>query len=175
MYRGVEQIFEGLPQRRYEAGSRIFHNGDPVQRLHLVESGRVDLVRQSKSGALIILQRATNGQVLAEASVYSKAYHCDAFAVSESIVRVTSLSEFHRRLEEDPKLSRVWASYLAQAVQSSRLRAEIRALRTVAERLEAWIGADRPMPDKGEWQDLANELGVSREALYRELAKRRGY
>jgi DNA-binding phage protein len=29
------------------------------------------------------------------------------------------------------------------------------------------------LPDKGRWQDVASELGVSREALYRELARRR--
>ena len=30
-----------------------------------------------------------------------------------------------------------------------------------------------PFPPKGQLQDLAHILGVSREALYRELAKRR--
>jgi hypothetical protein len=43
----------------------------------------------------------------------------------------------------------------------------------VAERLDAWLGGERALQEKGTWQDLAAELGVSREALYRELAKRR--
>jgi len=28
-------------------------------------------------------------------------------------------------------------------------------------------------PEKGRWQEVASELGVTREALYRELARRR--
>lgn len=49
----------------------------------------------------------------------------------------------------------------------------IRTLRIVAERLDAWFGEGHALPSKGEWQTLAFELGVSREALYRELARRR--
>jgi hypothetical protein len=43
----------------------------------------------------------------------------------------------------------------------------------VAERLDAWLGAEGGLPDRGRWQELAEELGVTREALYRELARRR--
>jgi CRP-like cAMP-binding protein len=53
------------------------------------------------------------------------------------------------------------------------MRAEIRTLRTVAERLDAWLGEGNVLPDKGRHQDVAAELGVSREAFYRELARRR--
>jgi hypothetical protein len=56
---------------------------------------------------------------------------------------------------------------------SARVRAEIRSLPKVAERLEAWLREGHVLPDKGCWQDVAAELGVSREALYRELARRR--
>ena len=51
--------------------------------------------------------------------------------------------------------------------------AEIRSLRSVSDRLDAWIAEYGPMPNKGLWQGVANELSVSREALYRELARRR--
>jgi CRP-like cAMP-binding protein len=88
-------------------------------------------------------------------------------------MRVMPVSEFRRRLEQIPSLSGIWAAYLAHAVQAARLRAELRTLRTVAERLDAWLGGERSLPEKGTWQDLAAELGVSREALYRELARRR--
>jgi CRP-like cAMP-binding protein len=173
MSQTVGQIFEEAAVRRYEAGQQVFHSGDRVRFLHFVEMGRVDLVRQTRAGAPVILQRAQPGQVLAEASVYSSAYHCDARAITETAMRVMLVSEFRRRLELIPGLAGIWAAYLAHAVQASRLRAELRTLRTVAERLDAWLGGERSLPEKGTWQDLAAELGVSREALYRELAKRR--
>lgn len=49
------------------------------------------------------------------------------------------------------------------------MRAEIRSLAKVAERLDAWLSEGRTLPDKGRWQDVAAELGVTSEALYREL------
>jgi hypothetical protein len=48
------------------------------------------------------------------------------------------------------------------------------SLKTVAERLEGWlIWRGGGLPPKGAWKDIAAEIGVSPEALYRELAKRR--
>lgn len=173
MSRAVGELFEMAAVRRHGAGQQIFHSGDRVRFLHLVETGRVDLVRQTRAGAQVILQRAGPGQVLAEASVYSAAYHCDARAITDTVLRVLPVSAFRRSLETTPGLAGVWAEHLAHAVQAARLRAELRTLRTVAERLDAWLGNGRALPEKGTWQDLAAELGVSREALYRELAKRR--
>jgi hypothetical protein len=42
----------------------------------------------------------------------------------------------------------------------------------VAARLDAWLTLKR-LPPKGEWGALADDIGVTREALYRELARRR--
>ncbi|MEC7667561.1 MAG: hypothetical protein VXZ18_01615 [Pseudomonadota bacterium] len=62
---------------------------------------------------------------------------------------------------------------MARTLQKSRMQSEIRTLKTVAERLDAWLVDNPALPPKGQLQDLAHILGVSREALYRELAKRR--
>jgi hypothetical protein len=62
---------------------------------------------------------------------------------------------------------------LARAVQATWVRSEIRSLPKVAERLDAWLNEGCVLPDKSCWQDVAAELGVTREALYRELARRR--
>ena len=62
---------------------------------------------------------------------------------------------------------------LARSVQAARVRAEIRSLPRVAERLDAWLAEGNALPGKGQRQELAAELGVTREALYRELSRRR--
>ena len=46
-------------------------------------------------------------------------------------------------------------------------------LRTVSQKLDVWLETNKSLPPKGEMQILAQTLGVSREALYRELSKRR--
>jgi CRP-like cAMP-binding protein len=78
------------------------------------------------------------------------------------------------RLAADPGLAAGFAASLAREVQAARLRAELLAMRTVAERLEGWLAwHDAALPAKGGWRDLATEIGVTPEALYREIARRR--
>lgn len=166
-------LFEAAEQRPIHAGTCLFRHSDTVRHMFLVVAGEVHLARVTGAGAPVIQQRAHAGMVLAEASAYSRTYHCDAHAVKDSLVRATPIGMFRARLASDPALADGWAAHLAQAVQSARRSAEIRTLRTVAERLDAWLEEDRTLPAKGLWQDLAAELGVSREALYRELSRRR--
>jgi CRP-like cAMP-binding protein len=159
--------------RRLAAGESLFHAGDPVRLMFLVTDGQVSLIRQTAAGSPLILQQAKRGQVLAEASAYSSHYHCGAQASGEATLLSTSVTRFRERLLSEPALAEAWVAHLAHAMQEARLRAEIRTLRTTAERLDAWLGEGRALPVKGQWQDLAAELGVTRKALYRELAKRR--
>ena len=47
-------------------------------------------------------------------------------------------------------------------------------MRRLSDRLDAWLMMNLgKLPSKGGWLPLAAELGVTPEALYRELARRR--
>ena len=77
-------------------------------------------------------------------------------------------------LERDPSVTRAFARYLALEVQAARARAEIASLKTVGARLEAWLALNGgELPPRGKWREVAGEIGVTPEALYRELAERR--
>ena len=170
-------LLDGLrPQEKsYDAGDAVFHVGDPVQRMHFVREGVVILVRNQRRGSALILQRAGAGSVLAEASLYSERYHCDARAETAVTTWCVSRAELRRRIADSPDLSEAWSGYLAQEVQRARLHAEILSLRTVADRLDAWITCHGAPPAKGGAAAVALEIGVSHEALYREAAKRRAH
>ncbi len=155
-------------------GEALFRGADPVRRMYLVARGRVSLIRHTHAGASVRLQIAGPGMVLAEASAYSSRYHCDAFAEDEARLMALPRARFLAGLEAQPELARAWSAHLARQVQTARMRAEIRTLKTVEQRLEMWLAEGNALPGKGQWQELAAELGVSREALYRELARRRG-
>lgn len=159
--------------RRLAAVEHLFHRGDPVSRLYIVVGGRIDLLRFAEDGGRLMLQRARDGDILAEASVFSSRYHCDAIAAAPSEVASIPRRRFLEQLRKDADFSEAWARHLGQEIQTVRLRSEILSLKTVAARLDAWLAWYGELPTKGEWKDLAHQIGVSPEALYRELARRR--
>ncbi len=165
--------FANGSSRKLDVGEYLFHRDDPVEWMHIVESGEVRLVRYQQNGNAVILQRAHSGAFAAEASLFSARYHCDAVAATPSVVKAVEKSKFVEKLQTDPNLANLWSKRLAQEVQRARLRSEIAALKTVAQRLDAWLTWNDTLPEKGEWRALAFEIAVSPEALYRELSNRR--
>lgn len=172
----VEQLLVMARRRRaLELRACLFHRGDPVEQVFVVEQGAIELMRSQIDGQPLVLQRAGPQSVLAEASLYSEHYHCDAMAVTPSRVAVLTKPEVLARLDSDRAFSGLWSRHLATQMQQSRLRSEILSRKTVAARLDAWLSLGRGgLPARGEWKNLAGQLGVSPEALYRELSRRRG-
>lgn len=159
--------------RNLGAGETLFRAGDRVNAIFLVVQGEVRLIRQQADGSHIILQRARSGQVVAESSRFAERYHCDGIAVTETRLAGISLGSF-RRHEADASFALAFARHLAWELQRTRAKAEILAIKSVSGRIDAWLALNgSSLPAKGEWKDLAGEIGVTPEALYRELARRR--
>ena len=160
--------------RSVEKGAYLFHQGDHIKSMFLVIEGRIELTRYHDNGLAIVLQLAKSMSVLAEASAYADHYHCDALSLEPSTVCEIDRKKFLRLLKDRSELSAIWSAHLAHEVQAARYRIEILARNKVADRLDGWLawrGDD--LPSKGEWKTVAEQIGVSPEALYRELAKRR--
>ena len=161
-------------RRKLDQGAYLFYQGEPVKSVFVIEDGCIALTRYQRDGASIVLQRATGKMVLAEASAYSESYHCNAIAELPSSVFELPKAVFLRDLQRDTAFAYSWAAHLAGEVQSARYRSEILTRKTVAERLDGWLAwQGNKLPSKGRWRSLAVQLGVSPEALYRELSKRR--
>lgn len=155
-------------------GQTLFRTGDAVRHVHVVLEGSVRLVRHQASGSAVVLQRAQAGQWLAEASLFATRYHCDA--VSDDGARLARIDKprLAQAQREDGRWAMELAAHLAGEVQRARARAELLALRTVRERLDAWRALHGELPARGRWIALAQEIGVTPEALYRELARTPG-
>jgi CRP-like cAMP-binding protein len=77
-------------------------------------------------------------------------------------------------MSTNPEAIRAWSQSLTQSLQAARTRAEILSLKTVQERLDVWFELQSRIEDvPSSWKSVANEIGVSPEALYRELGRRR--
>lgn len=168
-------ILDRLPVHdcEFSAGAALFHRGDNVVGLHIMREGTAHLIRHQNDGAALILQRARPGAVLAEASLYSAQYHCDARAETRVRTGMVLKPDLLRALETDAAVASAWASHLAHEVQRARLLSEILSLKTVKARLEAWIAWNGALPPRGQWHVIATEIGVTAEAFYREIARER--
>lgn len=169
----LESLFRsaGAVQRSLRRGEQLFASGDSVCAVHLVTSGRIDLLRRRENGNPVILHGAVSGEVVAEASAFAGEYHCDAEAATKCALLSLPLSHFHTLLGK-PAFAALWARYLSRQLIRARGRAEILAHRRVGERLDLWLALNKHL-ERPPWNMVAAELGVSAEALYRELAIRR--
>lgn len=160
--------------RQIGAGEFLFYRGDEVRNLYLVRSGQIKLARHQQDGRVFDLHLAAGPAVFAEASVYERRYHCDAVVVADCLLRSISIKKFRTLLRSESGLAETWESYLAHALQSARHRTEIMSMHKVADRLTAWLEANEGrLPPRGQWRQVAAQIGVSPEALYRELARNR--
>jgi CRP-like cAMP-binding protein len=161
-------------EQRVAAGEVLFRAGDRVRSLFLVIAGGIQLTRSLPHGPQLILQRTGPGAILAEASLFAERYHCEGEAVNASVVSLVSVRRLREALMEKTELVTAWTRHLAYEVQRARAHAEIVSLKTVSARIDAWTMLnDGALPPKGQWRRVAAEIGVTPEALYRELARRR--
>ena len=165
-------IFDGAPVRTVAKNAMVFRQEDRVQSMYLVRSGSVALERPLTDGVPLALHIATPGMALAEASLFAVTYHCDAVARSDAKVASLPRARFLTAIRNRPDAALSLIETHAKEVQAQRARIEILRLRRVADRLDAWLDLHGE-PTKGEWITVAEQIGVSPPALYRELAKRR--
>jgi CRP-like cAMP-binding protein len=167
-----QQIFDDAPMKTIAQGAVLFRREDRVRSMFLVRSGMVALERPLTDGNALTLCVATAGMALAEASLFATTYHCDAIARMNAEIAIMPRAAFRSALREWPDAALSLIETHAKEVQSQRAHIEILRLRRVSDRLDAWLDLNGE-PLTGEWIRVADYIGVSPPALYRELARRR--
>lgn len=135
--------------------------------------GRLRLNRHSIDSHSVCLHTARPGELFAEAALFSDTYHCDAVAAVASSVRVYPKSELLAAFRSDSALGERYMSALAHEIHALRNRLEERNIRSARERLlhHLALAADgRTVRLDGTLMDLAAEIGLTHEVLYRTLA-----
>lgn len=153
----------------------VFQQGDPASAIYVVEVGRIRLSRMSADGVPLILYVAGAGESFAEASLSAMHYHCDAIAETGSVVLALPKSDLLGLMTTDPAQALPFALALATQVRDLRTKLELRNVRSAKERVLAWLRlhatGDPPRVSLNRsWTLIAEELGLTREAVYRVLA-----
>lgn len=160
--------------RALDAGEALFRQGDRTFAIFEVERGRLQLVRHV-DGRDVVLHTAGAGDIVAEAALFSPAYHCDAIATTDSVVRRYPKASFLAAFSGDPKAAQAFMGRLAREIMGLRTRLERRNIHGARDRVRHYlalnVGPDgRTIALDGTLKDLAAELGLAHEALYRTLA-----
>ncbi len=168
-------VADTLSMRRLGAGEALFRQGDSAQNIFHVVEGRLRLERHTPDGRLVVLHVARAGEFFAEASLFAERYHCDAVAMTQSYVRLYPKGDVLASIAADPAGAEGLLFYMARQLQTLRHRAELRAVRGAVERVVLYLETLRDARSQvelpGALQDIAAELGLSREAFYRALAQ----
>ena len=167
-----EQTLERRSLARKEA---LFRQGEKVTAIYFVEAGRLRLERQTIDGRSLVVGTTTTGRFFVEAALFADIFHCDAVATEPSQVRVYPKSMVLNALSADPAQAMSFLSLLAHQVIELRHHIEIMKVRSAKERVMLYLdlnaGPDgRTVDLRSQLQDIAGELGLTREALYRTLA-----
>jgi CRP/FNR family transcriptional regulator, dissimilatory nitrate respiration regulator len=167
-----QQVLERRSLARNEV---LFRQGDKVTAIYFVETGRLRLERRTFDGRVLILGTTPAGEFFVEAALFSDTYHCDAAATEPSQVRVYPKAAVLNALRADPASAMSFLALMARQVMGLRQRLELMKVRSAKERvllyLEFHAGPDGCTVNlRSQLQDVASELGLTREALYRTLA-----
>ena len=162
-------------ERALKAGEVLFRAEQRTVGLYEVITGKLRLVRVDRAGREALLHVAVAGETLAEASLFASAYHCDAIATTNAVVRFYPKAIVLAEFERNPEAAQAFMAMLARQVMKLRTRIEQRNIHSARDRVRHYlalnIGADgRNVKVTGTLKDLAGELGLTHEALYRTLA-----
>ena len=169
------KVRAAAPDQKLKPNETLFRLGDKAVGIYEVIAGRVRLSRVDSSGREIVLHVAGPGETLAEPSLYSAEYHCDAVANTDATVRLFPKRELLAAFEVNPTAAQAFTKMLAHQVMKLRTSIEQRNIRSARERLRHFlalnVGPDnRTVRLRGTLKDLAAEIGLTHEALYRTLA-----
>jgi CRP-like cAMP-binding protein len=164
-----------LDRAQARGGQTLFRQGDKASAIFEVEQGRVQLIRHTVDDHPVVMHTALPGHLFAEAALFAGAYQCDAIAPVAALVRAYAKRELLASLRADPAMAERFMAALAHQVHALRARLEERNIRSARQRvlhhLSLRAGDDgRTMRLTGTLVELAAEIGLTHEALYRTLA-----
>lgn len=159
------------PSRRtLAAGEALFQAGDPAAALFHVEQGSIRLSRMG-----VPLHIAEAGTAFAEWALFTDRCPCDAVAQSESVVLAFAKTPVLLLLKAHPDLNLAFSAVLARQLHRMRGRLELVRQKGARERVLGYLvragAADHAVTLPRTLTEVARDIGITREALYRTLAK----
>jgi CRP-like cAMP-binding protein len=163
-----------LERRPLARNEYLFRQGDRVHAIYFIEDGRLRLDRRTFDGRSLVFGTSSAGEFFVEAALFADIFHCDAVATEPSRVRIYPKAAVLKALNIDPSSALPFLRLMAHQVIEARQQLELMKIRSAKDRVMLYLdlhaGAEGSVRLKSELQDIASELGLTREAFYRTLA-----
>jgi CRP/FNR family transcriptional regulator, dissimilatory nitrate respiration regulator len=164
-----------IKRRSLARNEVLFRQGDKVPAIYFVDAGRLRLERRTFDGRLLVLGITPAGQFFVEAALFADIFHCDAVATEPSQVSVYPKQAVLKALRSDPGNVMSFLALMAHQVIDLRQRLELMKVRSAKERATLYLDFHADLDAgvvnlRSQLQDIAGELGLSREAFYQTLA-----
>lgn len=158
-----------------ERNTCLFRQKDPVRFIFFVQSGEMKAVRYQPDGHESVMMRALAGEFFAESSIITSDYACDGVSTRPSRLLAYPAALFLDLLADDSRFAFAFATHQASMARRQCTRYERLRLRRARDRVlhlltcEADSAGCYILP--GTRADLAAELGLEPETMYRALAE----
>jgi CRP/FNR family transcriptional regulator, cyclic AMP receptor protein len=177
-------LLAGAKRVRIARNEPAYLPGDPADKIYFVRSGRVKIVRTSRSGAESIVGIRTAGDVFGELTSVDEGLRRATSAIAIEPVEADALAAaaFGAALEGDVAIARAFARGVARRLAAAEHELAELAGKSVPGRLVDALGrlaAEHGVAEPGgtvriginlTHKDLADLIGTSRETLTKELA-----
>ena len=170
------KLRDGASYQDLVAGQVLFHYRDPAKYIFALEIGRIRLVRYTCEGNLVIFRIVRALESFAESALFTEMYDCNAIAEVPSRVICYPKTIMWELLQHNNELALNLLQKCNLKSQSLKKLLELRSIRSARERLLQYLllmattGKTRIFFDRS-YKDIANELGLSSESLYRNLSE----
>jgi CRP/FNR family transcriptional regulator, dissimilatory nitrate respiration regulator len=157
-------------------GQVLYRQGDRARSVFVLESGQVRIVRRSSESKAILLRLVTPGESFGTTALFSEVYGNEAMAEVPARIHVYPKQALWETLRQRPDVAASFVGSLARQINTLEDRLELRSISSARERIIRYLSShaqfgkrvvnfDKPL------KDIASDLGLSREVLYRTLAQ----
>jgi CRP-like cAMP-binding protein len=159
-------------EKHFTKGDFLFRQNETVNTFYIVLKGRVKLTRNTIDGNPVVLNVATANETIAEASLFSDNYHCNAIVDCTSTLYVLSKKHLMEFLTKDASLTLQIMELFSLQIRALRKLLEIKNIRSANERVYRYFefnATNNQVILNISLKDIAYKLGLAHETFYRSI------
>ncbi len=108
----LDRIAPFFHEYRFERNQHLFLEGDPAEKVYIIKSGRVKLLKTAASGKEMVLEVMVPGQICGGTTLFGETHRNGAQAVEPTVVYGLSKDSYYELLSKFPAIAKGIIKYL---------------------------------------------------------------